>query len=373
MLMLNNEFKCNKFKPVNKNNKSGTYKKSKSNIKSKPNNKSGSNINKKSDNSESNEDKSYVIANKSVKKSVLIDKPVFSIKVHLSFLLTAILAVITNFGVQYLFAFISISIHEAIHIYFGKLFNMKIYNIVVLPAGLTAVIDDANASLKEKIFMHLSGPLANIILFILTFSCSHIISSGMIEKVSSEIIGKKGIYILSLFYQINVYLAIFNLLPIFPLDGGRIFFEILAKQKGIYITMKYIKIISYTFFCLTFGVGIIQSYLHHNFNILIISIYLAYLMKSVKWEAVFMNLKQLLFRRSRILKKGVYPVRTIVALKNISLGDILKYMDFDNFHVIHILDDEFKLIHTLTEQDIIEGLIKYDNDITFEEFIKNKL
>ena len=266
---------------------------------------------------------------------------------------------------KYLCAFISISIHEATHIYFGKLFNLKVYNLVILPAGLTAAIDETNAGLREKIIMYLGGPLSNIILFIIAFGCSNIFHS--------QIKDTDIIHILTSFYKINIYLAIFNTIPIFPLDGGRVLFEILAKQKGIYITMKYVKIMSCGFFCIIFCIGVIQSYLYYNFNILIISIYLAYLIKSMKREAGFMNIKQLLFRRSRILKKGVYPVRAIVALKNSSLGETLKSMDFDGFHIIHVLDDKFRIIDTVTEQDIIEGLIKYDNDITFDEFIKNKL
>lgn len=320
--------------------------------------------NKANSNKKSGPDKRSNLININ-KKSNLKNKPVLSIKIHLSSIIVIILALITDLGAEYLCAFISISIHEAVHIYFGKLFGLKIYNIALLPAGLTAVIDEAGASLREKIIIYLSGPLANAIIFMLTFSCYHILNSVVNDN--------KIIYILTLFYKVNIYLTVFNMLPVLPLDGGRIFFEILAKQKGIYITLKYVKIIYFAFFCITFCVGIIQSYLYHNFNILIISIYLAYLIKSAKWEAVFMNLKQLLFRRSRILKKGVYPVRTIVALKDVSLGDILKYMDFDSFHIIHILDEDFKLTYTLTEQDIIDGLIKYDKDISFDEFIKNKL
>lgn len=285
-------------------------------------------------------------------------------------MIVILLACITGYGEEYFCAFLSVSIHEAFHVYCGKIFDLKVYRIIFLPTGLTAEIDETNANLKQKIILYISGPLSNIILFMLIFSFLKIFYSDINDIHIRHIQISR---FLTSFYQINIYLAIFNMIPVFPLDGGKILFEILARQKGLYITQKYVKIISFSFFCIIFYIGIIQSYLYYNFNILIISIYLAYLIKSTKWEAVFMNLKQLLFRRSRILKKGIYPARALVVLKSTSLGNTLKNMDFDGFHIVHVLDDDLKVISTFTEQDIIDGLIEYDNDITFEQFMKKKL
>jgi len=294
-----------------------------------------------------------------------------SIKVNPISVIAAILFFATGYGIEYMCAFLSISIHEILHVCCGKFLKMEVYGIKVLPAGLTAEIDETNASINQKIIMYLCGPLSNVILIIITIAIQRILNNS--NFLHNEINDIKINDIIVTFYQMNIYLAIFNLIPIMPLDGGKVLFEIIAKKKGLQTTYKYIKIISFSLLFIILVIGIILSYLFYNFNILVIGIYLAYLIKSMKWEVAFMNLKQLLFRRSRILRKGIYPVRTIVVMKNISLGEVLKNMDSDGFHIVYILDDTFKLINTFTEQDIIDGLIEYNNEITFEEFMKKKL
>ena len=83
-----------------------------------------------------------------------------------------------------------------------------------------------------------------------------------------------------------------------------------------------------------------------------------------------MNIKNLVYRRSRILRKGIYPGRELVAMRTMRLGDIIRNMDFDRFHIIYVLDEEMKLVRIFTEQEIIENMIKYSSDISFENLMK---
>ena len=82
-----------------------------------------------------------------------------------------------------------------------------------------------------------------------------------------------------------------------------------------------------------------------------------------------MNMKDVIYRRSRLLKKGIYPARDLVVVKNMRMGDIIRNLDFDRFHIIHVLDDDLKLMKVFTEQDIMDGVVKHSGDMTFEEFI----
>lgn len=82
-----------------------------------------------------------------------------------------------------------------------------------------------------------------------------------------------------------------------------------------------------------------------------------------------MNIKNLIYKRSRFLRKGIYPGRELVVLNSAKLSEILKNMDFDRFHIIYVLDKELKFVKLFTEQDIIESLLKYNSDITFDELI----
>lgn len=84
-----------------------------------------------------------------------------------------------------------------------------------------------------------------------------------------------------------------------------------------------------------------------------------------------MNIKNLVYKRSRFLRKGVYPGRELVVLKNMRLVDVVKNMDFDRFHIIYILDENMRLLKVFTEQEIIDNMAKFNGEMTFDELINS--
>ena len=83
-----------------------------------------------------------------------------------------------------------------------------------------------------------------------------------------------------------------------------------------------------------------------------------------------MNMRQILYRRSRLLRKGIYPARDLVVMKTARLGDTLKNMDFDRFHIIYVLDDSLRIAGVFTESEIIDALAGAPEDMTFEGLIR---
>lgn len=262
---------------------------------------------------------------------------------------------------SFLAAFISISLHEITHVIIAQILGIKVKGIKILPVGLNAIIDEGTHCLWKKIILYLSGPATNGLLYILgILFCKH---ATHIPIYKESIIT---------FANANLYLAVFNILPVIPLDGSRILINILSLQKGLTFTLKYAKRLTIVFSVIFILIGFIQI-IYSSFlglNLIIIGIYIVILIMSRDMEGAFMNIKQILFRRSRLLKKGIYPVRELVVIKTMSLGNILKSMDFDRFHMIYVLDEKFKVLRMYTEQEIIDGIINYNSEITFKEFIE---
>lgn len=173
------------------------------------------------------------------------------------------------------------------------------------------------------------------------------------------------------FVLINLFLAIFNLLPVLPLDGGRIFKDILTSHIGLFKAYKYTRIVSKVLGMIIVLVGIIQTFGNvYNFSLIFLGSYIFYFLKYQEMEVYFMNIKNLVYKRSRFLRKGVYPGRELVVIKSMCLGDIIKDMDFDRFHIIYVLDEQMKLEKVFTEQEIVDNLEKFDAKISFEELMK---
>ncbi|KNY27081.1 peptidase M50 [Pseudobacteroides cellulosolvens ATCC 35603 = DSM 2933] len=271
------------------------------------------------------------------------------------FLITITIMVICGYAKEYCMAYLSMLLHELGHTFTAAFFGNSVNFIKISPFGFKAEIEGKNI-ITERLIIYLCGPLTNILLFLI----SVIIASTFPYHKS----------IFTLIAYLNICLAVFNLLPVMPLDGGRIIFELACARLGSYKAHKYICYVSYVLSVFFIIVGcVLVSYNMANFCLVLIGIFILGELKSFKREVAIMNMKDVIYRRSRLLKKGIYPARDLVVVKTMRMGDIIRNLDFDRFHIIHVLDEDLKLLKVFTEQDIMDGVVKHSGDMTFEEFI----
>jgi len=116
-------------------------------------------------------------------------------------------------------------LHEFGHIFAARRFGNDSLGITLSPIGGVAELNRASLSPKEEIIVALAGPLVNVALAGLAFI--GIVIYGFSPDLKLEVTNP----ILTLF-SINVVLAIFNLIPAYPMDGGRILRGILWTRIG---------------------------------------------------------------------------------------------------------------------------------------------
>ncbi len=89
---------------------------------------------------------------------------------------------------------------------------------------------------KDYALISLAGPLTNIIIAVIASILLHVLYPGM----SFDLIGSRGIpgFILTIIVNINLLLATFNLLPIPPLDGSKVFSLVLPhREAAVYLSL----------------------------------------------------------------------------------------------------------------------------------------
>ena len=146
-------------------------------------------------------------------------------KIDLKIFLIAILFFMSSQIKVYTIMMICAIIHELGHLLVGILLGMKPEKLEIIPVGIRVTfkiyIKDINSKIKQtnkleikKIFVAIAGPVVNLILIYI----AAISKTNIISKIN--------------FIYANLLLVIINLVPIYPLDGGRILKGIISIFKG---------------------------------------------------------------------------------------------------------------------------------------------
>ena len=67
-----------------------------------------------------------------------------------------------------------------------------------------------------------------------------------------------------------------------------------------------------------------------------------------------------MYRKSRILKNKFYEVRNIIVLEELTFEEILSKLDYDRFHIIHVINKEFQEKLIFTEEQLFKAIEKGD-------------
>lgn len=194
------------------------------------------------------------------------------IRINLKIFLFVLIFILTKqikiYGILMLFAFI----HELGHMLVGILLGFKPEKLEIMPYGVSVGFnvkcEDYNKKIKKgnmlaikKLIIALAGPLTNFIITIIFL------------MVNINFLGiERELVIYS-----NILIGIFNLIPIYPLDGGRAIKNILHITVGLQNSYEYTNQISKITICLLTGVCSIAILYIRNVAILLILAYLWYL------------------------------------------------------------------------------------------------
>ena len=125
--------------------------------------------------------------------------------------------------------FICITLHESGHALMAARYGIKAKEIILLPIGGIASIEKFPDDPGQELAISIAGPLVNIFIAGLIWLVLPNMSLAEYGTHTSIMHGHDFLYNL---FVVNVVLAVFNLIPAFPMDGGRILRALLGFKMN---------------------------------------------------------------------------------------------------------------------------------------------
>ncbi|MUK86979.1 stage IV sporulation protein FB [Ornithinibacillus sp. L9] len=210
-------------------------------------------------------------------------------------------------------------IHELGHYVVAKLFKWRIRSIVLWVFGGTMDTDEhGNRPIHEEALVTIAGPFQHIIIYLIVslLPVYQVVPPSLIELI--------------LFY--NTVILFFNLLPIWPLDGGKLLFLLLSSyfpyKKSYHVIIVFSMIVSVV---LLIGQLVFYPFTLSTFLIMIF----LFMENRSEWKQRYYVFMRFLLQRyeGNFNHKGV---RSIVVPHQLSLMEVFALFQRDKKHTIYI-------------------------------------
>ena len=269
--------------------------------------------------------------------------------------------------------FTIVVLHELGHALTARRFGIRTRDITLLPIGGVARLERIPEDPRQELLIAIAGPAVNVVIAVVCLAGMLLIAKG------SELLGwvqsahetlaslfqppgetdglsslpLLGVAFLAQLTLVNIYMVVFNLLPAFPMDGGRVLRALLAMR------MEYVRA---TQVAAAVGQGMaflfgITGLLTHHYILLFIALFV---WMGAASEASLVEVRHVL---------GGVPVRNamITAFQTVTPDTLLRAV---GQHIIAGFQQDFpvvegdRVVGMLTRADLLKALARGDHDQT---------
>ena len=254
------------------------------------------------------------------------------IKLHPLFLLFSFLLIYFGNALVFFNYFVALIIHEYSHYFVATKLGYDYNHIVFMPYGLMLSGKHQVLAPNDELKVALAGPLCNLFIMVL------LLALWWCYPVTYNYT-----YI---FAMCNLTIALTNLIPLFPLDGGRALVAFMGKKISKYKMIKYMKIFS-VIVCGVFIALFLKSLVVKvNFTYFTIAMFLL--------SSTISNNNEVYLDKVSFKKVNkVVPIKSYVVSCDTNIYQLVKYINVNTYCVFYFTDVN-KIVSKLSESQLLD-------------------
>ncbi|MBA9088661.1 stage IV sporulation protein FB [Fontibacillus solani] len=271
------------------------------------------------------------------------------ISFHPFFVIIMLTSLLTGHLLELLALFVIVFIHELGHVAAARFLGVKVLSVQMLPFGGVAIMEDTgHLTAGREILISLAGPLQNMVLIGLS--------------LLFHAVGLWDGPFLSYFINSNLLIALFNLLPILPLDGGKISQSLCTLLLPYHATLIWSHRISLLFSIMLIAYSIIPQLLGQGavqLNLLLVGSFLLYSNWN-DYRNIPYRFLRFLVNRERFFSEqhNGNIAQPIVADKSKPLDYILRLFKRERYHFIYVVNQQGNIVAVVPEQRVISSYLR---------------
>jgi Zn-dependent protease/CBS domain-containing protein len=172
------------------------------------------------------------------------------------------------FFILILFLFVFVVFHELAHSVVARHYGIKVRKIILYPLGGVSEIEEVPENPSIEWRLAIAGPLTSFVIGGILLGISQFIPVAVPSATLAPSIATAGSLILDL-AVLNIILGAFNLIPAFPMDGGRVFRALLAERMKFSDATKYAAYIGRLF-----GIAMVVVGALYDFWLILIGVFI---------------------------------------------------------------------------------------------------
>lgn len=237
-------------------------------------------------------------------------------------------------------------LHELAHFAAARRLNIGASRFVIMPFGVYLQLKESVIeNPRHECIVCAAGPVCNMVLIAALF-------------LARPHIGSQYIPALDFFICTNASMLLINVVPIVPLDGGRIMRAALTHKYGFVRAAKITHIVSQINILLVGLFGVYVLYItHFNVSLMLLCAFLLFNMSTEKKNNEMTLMRQIAYSKEKLVRRKIMPVRYLAAMENVELRRVLKNFSYDSYYMVNIVDKNMKILASVSETRIITEAI----------------